>query len=32
MKETLEAARVRVLGTILSNRVFPIPEAIYRRL
>jgi hypothetical protein len=31
-KETLEAARVRVLGTILSNRVFPIPEAIYRRL
>lgn len=32
MKEKLEAGRVRVLGTILNNRVFPIPEAIYRRL
>jgi hypothetical protein len=32
IKATLEAARVRVLGTVLSERRFPIPEAIYRRL
>jgi Mrp family chromosome partitioning ATPase len=32
IKETLEAAHVRLLGTVLSERTFPIPEAIYRRL
>ena len=32
IKATLEAAQVRVLGTVLSERRFPIPEAIYRRL
>jgi hypothetical protein len=32
IKETLQAAQVRLLGTILSQRRFPIPEAIYRRL
>ena len=31
-KETLDAARVRLLGTILNNRTFAIPEAIYRKL
>jgi len=32
VKEMLEATQVRILGTILSDRIFPIPEAIYRRL
>ena len=32
IKQTLEAAQVRVLGTVLSDRVFPIPERLYRRL
>jgi len=32
IKERLEAARARILGTVLSNRIFPIPEKIYRRL
>jgi hypothetical protein len=31
-KELLHAANVRVLGTILTGRTFPIPEGIYRRL
>jgi Mrp family chromosome partitioning ATPase len=31
-KETLESANVRLLGAILNNRTFPIPEALYRRL
>ncbi len=31
-KETLEAAGVRLLGTILRNRSFPIPESLYKRL
>lgn len=31
-KEILEGANVRLLGAILNNRTFPIPEAIYRRL
>jgi hypothetical protein len=31
-KEMLEAARARILGTVLSDRVFPIPHGIYRRL
>jgi hypothetical protein len=30
--ETLEAAQVRVLGMVLSERTFPLPEWIYRRL
>jgi hypothetical protein len=30
--EMLEAAEVRILGTVLSDRVFPIPERLYRRL
>jgi hypothetical protein len=30
--EMLEASQVRILGTVLSDRVFPIPEGIYRRL
>ncbi len=32
VKQTLEAAQARVLGTVLSDRVFPIPEGLYRRL
>ncbi len=31
-KEMLEAAQARILGTVLSDRVFPIPHGIYRRL
>lgn len=31
-KQVLQAANVKVLGTVLSERTFPIPEAIYRRL
>jgi hypothetical protein len=31
-KEKLQAANARLLGTILSERTFPIPEAIYSRL
>jgi hypothetical protein len=29
---TLEATQARVLGTVLTDRAFPIPERIYRRL
>jgi len=32
IKESLEAAKARLLGAVLSDRVFPIPEKIYRRL
>jgi hypothetical protein len=32
IKEKLEAAQARLLGTVLSDRTFPIPERIYRRL
>jgi hypothetical protein len=32
IKEGLEGSRARVLGAVLSDRVFPIPEAVYRRL
>lgn len=32
VKEALEGAQARILGTVLGDRVFPIPEAIYRRL
>ena len=31
-KETLDAAGVRLLGTVLHNRSFPIPEGLYKRL
>ncbi len=31
-KEMLEGARARLLGTVLMDRVFPIPESLYRRL
>jgi len=32
IKETLDAADVRLLGMVLTGRKFPIPEGIYRRL
>jgi hypothetical protein len=32
VKETLHSANARLLGTVLSERTFPIPRAIYRRL
>jgi len=32
MKQDLEAANVRILGVVLNNRSFSIPEALYRRL
>ena len=32
MKQILEAGQAHLLGTVLSDRVFPIPEPIYRRL
>jgi hypothetical protein len=28
----LQAANARLLGTVLSERTFPIPERIYRKL
>ena len=31
-KEILQAANVRLLGTVLNGRTFPIPHAIYNRL
>ena len=31
-KQALEDSNVRVLGTVLNNRIFPIPEKIYRML
>jgi MinD-like ATPase involved in chromosome partitioning or flagellar assembly len=31
-KQTLEAGNARVLGTVLNNRTFPIPQKIYRVL
>ena len=31
-KNSLDAVGVRVLGTVLNNRSFPIPERLYRRL
>jgi Mrp family chromosome partitioning ATPase len=31
-KESLEAARVPILGAVLNKRTFPIPEALYQRL
>jgi Mrp family chromosome partitioning ATPase len=32
IKEVLEATPCRILGTVLSERAFPMPERIYRRL
>jgi hypothetical protein len=32
VKQTLERSNVRLLGSVLSEREFPIPEGIYRRL
>jgi hypothetical protein len=32
VQESLHSANARLLGTVLSERTFPIPEAIYRRL
>lgn len=32
VKEMLDAAHVRLLGTVLSERTFPIPQAIYQRV
>ncbi|MGB8917854.1 MAG: hypothetical protein WCC89_13435 [Candidatus Sulfotelmatobacter sp.] len=32
IKESLEGAQCRILGTVLSKRTFPVPERIYRRL
>ena len=32
IKEMLDATHARVLGTVLTDRIFPIPERIYRRL
>jgi Mrp family chromosome partitioning ATPase len=31
-KEQLEAAQVRILGAVLDQRTFPIPEKLYRKL
>ena len=31
-KERLESAQVRILGAVLDQRTFPIPEGLYRRL
>jgi hypothetical protein len=32
IKETLDATQSRILGTVLNERRFPVPERIYRRL
>lgn len=32
VKEELERARVRVLGAVLNNRTYPIPQGLYSRL
>lgn len=32
VKDTLHSANARLLGTVLSERTFPIPRAIYKRL
>lgn len=32
IRELLDAAQVKLLGTVLSEREFPVPEGIYRRL
>ena len=30
--EMLEAAKAHILGTVLADRIFPVPDRIYRRL
>jgi hypothetical protein len=32
VKLTLEAAGVKLLGAVLNNRTFPIPDVVYRKL
>jgi hypothetical protein len=32
IKRAVEGSRARLMGTVLSDRVFPMPEALYRRL
>jgi Mrp family chromosome partitioning ATPase len=32
IKEKVDEAHVRLLGTVLSDREFPIPQRLYRRL
>jgi Mrp family chromosome partitioning ATPase len=32
VKQNLESAHVKILGAVLNNRTFPIPEALYRKL
>lgn len=32
VKDSLDAAKVRLLGAVLDERTFPIPEALYRKL
>jgi hypothetical protein len=32
IKEAIEGSRARLIGMVLSDRVFPIPDALYRRL
>jgi len=32
VKQEMEAASVRLLGAVLNERTFPIPESIYSRL
>jgi hypothetical protein len=32
IKQTLDATAIHILGSVLSDRTFPIPEGIYRRL
>jgi hypothetical protein len=32
IKETLDSAQARILGTVLSERRFPVPDRIYRQL
>ncbi len=32
VKESFEASNVRLLGAVLNDRTFPVPEALYRRL
>jgi hypothetical protein len=32
LKEGLEMAQTRILGTVLTDREFPLPESLYRRL
>ena len=32
VKESFEASNVRLLGAVLNDRTFPIPEALYRKM